>query len=185
MKVNSISHNFFENFLTAPACILRIMPNLQPSDRVNRQRNWETGYRSLEKTFRQTERCNFNDKAGSAITSTKPRDIPVRRFFLGEIFGVSDSAGRRRFRVKSLSPWLVTRKQSVPGQPVLMAPSSKFPREQDWVFSTAATGTEVHFLLYYRKPVFRELIGDKMGALNGLEKQQLVAEFHRVLGAVA
>jgi hypothetical protein len=159
--------------------------NLQPSKRVNSRQNRETRDRSPKKHFEQAGPSTTSGKDRVGVTSAQAHDIPVRTFFLGEIFGVSDSMGRWRPRVTGQCPWLVTRKQGLPDHPVLMAPSSAFPREKDWVFSTSVAGNELHFLLYYRKPVYREQIGRKIGVLDGMEKQRLAAEFHRVLGVVA
>jgi hypothetical protein len=63
-----------------------------------------------------------------------------------------------------------------------MAPSFPYPREEDWAFTSEVDGRVWHFLLYYRRPVFRDNIGQHLATLPALEKERLAAAFHAVLG---
>jgi hypothetical protein len=115
------------------------------------------------------------------VTSDKPRNLAVRIFFLGEIFGVR-SRGSEAHGISG-EPWdarlgLVTRKQPRPHQPVQMAPEIKFESDECWIFTATADGLgwEKRFLLYYRRPVYRSEIGRHVATISAGDKARLASE---------
>ena len=142
--------------------------------KLNSRKQWLRKYRSLKKVLPKAGHPENVNKDWTSVTATDRGNLAERTFFLGEIFEV---AGAWR------QPSLVTRKQAVAGHPVQMAPSSSYPREEDWAFTVLVGERLWHFMLYYRRPVFRDDFGRHVGTLPAEEKQRLAAEFHAVLGS--
>jgi hypothetical protein len=116
------------------------------------------------------------------LTSTRPEHVPLRTFYLGEIWWVDRCAlgDWRPYREgSSYRPALVTRREPRPHEPIEMAPSARqAPGDIDKLCFRATEPPEelqagTWFLLPYRRPVSRQWLGGSMGALSGRGKQQL------------
>ena len=116
------------------------------------------------------------------LTSTRRDLVPVRTFFLGEIWWAERYAlGECRPYCEGSShrPALVTCREPQPYAPVEMAPSARrAPDDIDELCFRAeeppdGLHEETWFLLPYRRPVSREGIGAPLGVLCGKDKQEL------------
>ena len=117
------------------------------------------------------------------VTSTRREHVPVRKFFVGEIWWADRYAlgDRRPYREDSSHlPALVTRREDLPHEPIEMAPSAQ--RASDTADERCFRATEppegllveTVFLLPHRRPVARYCLGAPMGVLRGEDKQLLV-----------
>jgi hypothetical protein len=115
------------------------------------------------------------------LTGTRFEHMPVRTFFLGEVWWVDRFAlgdCRPHREGSSHRPALVTRRQEFPHEPVEMAPSVRrsLAGRGDLCFEAQQPPENLQegvFLLLYRRPVGREWVGGPMGAIGGMDKQRL------------
>jgi hypothetical protein len=133
------------------------------------------------------------DHAYLHLTGTELRHVPLRTFFLGEIWWADRSAlGDRRPHGEGSShiPALVTRRESRPHEPVELAPSARrAPSEIGELCFRAmeppgGLERETWFLLPYRRPVSRQWIDRHMGKLAGRDVRDLAAALAYLRGQV-
>ena len=116
------------------------------------------------------------------ITGTRREDVPVREFFLGEIWWADREAlgdQRTHARRGTRLPALVTRHQTSTYAPVEMARSDPCPPDDinELCFRPEPCPDALRegtvFLLPYRRPVARDDIGSKLATINSGDKQRL------------
>jgi len=138
--------------------------------------------RRLRNRFGERVRGHQVDHDHDHLTSTRREHVPVRTFFLGEIwwverFALGECRPGREGSSHSLA--LVTRREERPYEPVEMAPSARrAPRDIGEVCFHPAEPPErlqeeTLFLVLYRRPVGRDCIGAPMGAVGAADKQRL------------
>lgn len=137
--------------------------------------------RRLRLRFGDKVRERHVDHDHEHLTGTRFEQIPVRTFFLGEVWWVDRFAlgdCRPHREGSSHRPALVTRRQEGPHEPVEMAPSGRRSPagRSDLYFEARQPPEKLQegvFLLLYRRPVGREWIGSRMGSVGGMDKQRL------------
>jgi len=145
--------------------------------------------RRLRERFGEGVQDRHVDDDHDNLTSPRPEHIPLRTFFLGEIWWTHRiSLDRRPYRDGSSHlPALVTRKQPCPGEPVEIAPA----RQRNAVSSSrtdfeaagiAGLWSETVFSLTLRRPVARTAVGHQLATLNGLDKQRLARAMEALRG---
>ena len=138
--------------------------------------------RRLRERFGEGVRERQVDHDHDHLTGTRREHVAVRTFFLGEIWWAQREAlndWRPSREGRSHLPAIVTLRADHPGHPVEMAPGkSRAPQNIDELCFRPTQlpeglREETFFLLPYRRPVGRNLIGGPMGALGGKDKQEL------------
>ena len=116
------------------------------------------------------------------LTSTRRDLVPVRTFFLGEIWWADRHAlgdPRPHREGSSHLPALVTKRERLAGEPVETAPSARHAPEDIDELCFRPSGppdglyAETTFLLPYRRPVARESFGAKLATITGSDKARL------------
>lgn len=124
---------------------------------------------------------SLTDKDQDFLTSDRRSHLDQRTFFLGEVFrSCYDVAG-------TMGPALVTRRESRAHAPLELAPVAHHrPGNDDdpWVFVPEVRGERLAedtvFLLYFRRPVPREDVGNHLDTLDGWDKQRLSDQLARL-----
>lgn len=129
---------------------------------------------------------SLTDKDQDHVTSDRRAHQGVRKFYLGEVFWCGPMEGLR-VPEAAMRPAMVTRRQTVRCAPVEMAPSARLRQgnEGDPSVFVPQDGLqhlaeESAFLLFWRRPVSRDLLGGHLDTLSGKDKQRLANQLAKL-----